>query len=264
MRIEPPKGINEGLVGLFSHSLFFFLSFLFLLAETFGEITCQKFSFYLILEVDKFVRNKTLSEMCEISSLKHQKKREKKLWDPGSGSSKADLLPLNWEEPVPRQSVLALQILWSHLGGIQCNKRSPSWRFGGMFLWATRRRSRERENWLGRPRAASLSPGTLLFNHCAAKQSDGELHMPLVSLSSLCLHLCLSHSASLSFLSLSSTPPLISSSCSFILPPRLLLLLFPLMDFCCKFQTTACMHLFFLFILHHKVNAYSPAEVLIV
>lgn len=78
MRIEPPKGINEGLVGLFSHSLFFFLSFLFPLAETFGEITCQKFSFYLILEVDKFVRNKTLSEMCEISSLKHQKKREKK------------------------------------------------------------------------------------------------------------------------------------------------------------------------------------------
>lgn len=117
MRIEPPKGINEGLVGLFSHSLFFFLSFLFLLAETFGEITCQKFSFYLILEVDKFVRNKTLSEMCEISSLKHKKKREKKLWDPGSGSSKADLLPLNWEEPVPRQSVLALQILWSHLEG---------------------------------------------------------------------------------------------------------------------------------------------------
>lgn len=43
------------------------------------------------------------------------------------------------------------------------------------------------------------SPGTRLFNHGAAKQSDGELHTPLVSLLPLCLclHLCLSRSASL-------------------------------------------------------------------
>lgn len=57
----------------------------------------------------------------------------------------------------------------------------------------------ERTDWAGLE--PPCSPGTLLFNHSAAKQSDGELHMPLVSLISLslCLHLCLSYSASLRF-----------------------------------------------------------------
>lgn len=42
-------------------------------------------------------------------------------------------------------------------GGPRTIKKGPSWRFGTTFLWATRRRSRERESWLGRPRAASHS-----------------------------------------------------------------------------------------------------------
>lgn len=267
MRIEPPKGINEGLVGLFSHSLFFFLSFLFLLAETFGEITCQKFSFYLILEVDKFVRNKTLSEMCEMSSLKHQKKKRKKTLGSrqrliqgrppssklrGAGATTicacfADSLePFGgwWGGPSAIKGVLP-----EGLAVCFCGRHAGD-------------QGSERTDWAGLEPPLSLRGLFSLITVQPSKVMVNSTCMPLVSLSSLCLHLCLSHSASLSFLSLSSTPPLISSSCSFILPPRLLL--FPLMDFCCKIQTTACMHLFFLFILHHKVNAYSPAEVLIV
>lgn len=47
-----------------------------------------------------------------------------------------------------------------------------------------------------------LSPGSLCFNHSAAKQSDGELSMPLASLSPLCLYLSPS-----SVFSVSSSPP---------------------------------------------------------
>lgn len=49
-------------------------------------------------------------------------------------------------------------------------------------------------------RAGPEPPGSLgapLFNHRAAKQSDGELHMPLVSAVSFCLGLHLSRFASL-------------------------------------------------------------------
>lgn len=75
------------------------------------------------------------------------------------------------------------------------------------------------------------SPGTLLFNHSAAKQSDGELHMPSLS---FCLHLSLSHSASLTLL-LSSlsvlTLPLASSS-----------VFFPLVDFVVNLKLRVNMH----------------------
>lgn len=52
-------------------------------------------------------------------------------------------------------------------------------------------------------RAGLEPPGSLgapLFNHSAAKQSDGELHMPLVSPVSFRLRLHLYGSASLTFL----------------------------------------------------------------
>lgn len=51
-------------------------------------------------------------------------------------------------------------------------------------------------------RAGLEPPGSLgapLFNHSATRQSDGELHMPLVSPVFFCLRLHLSHSASLTF-----------------------------------------------------------------
>lgn len=111
----------------------------------------------------------------------------------------------------------------------------------------------ERTDWAGLepPR----SPGTLLFNHSAAKQSDGELHMPLVSLISLslCLHLCLSHSASLTFLS--------SLLCLHAAAAHLLLLFLLLRaphGFCCKCYTAAGLHFL---ILQNKVNTYGTGEV---
>lgn len=62
----------------------------------------------------------------------------------------------------------------------------------------------KRTDWAGLEPPGSL--GAPLFNHSAAKQSDGELHMPLVSAVFFCLCLHLSPSASLTFFFFARSP----------------------------------------------------------
>lgn len=123
--------------------------------------------------------------------------------------------------------MLALQILWSRWGGPGAIKGGLPEGLAVCFCGRhAGDQGSERTDWAGLepPR----SPGTLLFNHSEAKQSDGELHMPLVSLVSLslCLHLCLSRSASLRFLS-----SLLSVLMLLLLISPCFFFLGPLMDF---------------------------------
>lgn len=71
--ITTPEGINDNLEAYLNFPAF-------LLAGTFREITHQKFSLYLISEVDKFTGNEALSEMQDIfiKSSSKKKKRERR------------------------------------------------------------------------------------------------------------------------------------------------------------------------------------------
>lgn len=144
-------------------------------------------------------------------------------------------------------------------GGTRCNKKEPFLKVLAVCFCGRHAgdQGSERTDWAGLE--PPLSPGILLFNHSAAKQSDGELHMPLVSLVSLPLLLSPSSSLSLSFTLFS-----LSLSLRFALRPHRrcsatpLLVHFtfsssqwPLVDFVVKFQTAARMHFL---ILQHKVN----------
>lgn len=84
--ITTPEGINDNLEAYLNFPAF-------LLAGTFREITHQKFSLYLISEVDKFTGNEALSEMQDIFIKSSSKKKEGKTFF-RSGLSASDLLPL--------------------------------------------------------------------------------------------------------------------------------------------------------------------------
>lgn len=80
--ITTPEGINDNLEAYLNFPAF-------LLAGTFREITHQKFSLYLISEVDKFMGNEALSEMQDIfiKSSKKKKREGKTFFRSGSLAS---------------------------------------------------------------------------------------------------------------------------------------------------------------------------------
>lgn len=136
-------------------------------------------------------------------------------------------------------------------GGTRCNKKEPFLKVLAVCFCGRHAgdQGSERTDWAGLE--PPLSPGILLFNHSAAKQSDGELHMPLVSLVSLPLLLSPSSSLSLSFTLFSlflsplcspSPPPLLSYSSA----RTLYLLIFSVAPrgFCCKISNCSA-HAFF-------------------
>lgn len=171
--ITTPEGINDNLEAYLNFPAF-------LLAGTFREITHQKFSFYLVSEVDKFTGNEALSEMQDIfiksSSKKKKKEREKTLF--GSGSSASD--PARSLTGRACSADSAERLVLAVLLGKEAFLKVSAPRFCG-------RRAGDQGS--GRTGRAGLEPpgslGAPLFNHSAAKQSDGELHTPLVSPPSL-------------------------------------------------------------------------------
>lgn len=189
--ITTPEGINDNLEAYLNFPAF-------LLAGTFREITHQKFSLYLISEVDKFTGNEALSEMQDIfikSSSKKKKEREKER--PSSGAACR-----RQTELAPWQSVLAPQIPWSGWcwrWWWGCGKKRAFLKVSALCFCGRHAGDQGSER---TDRAGLEPPGSLgapLFNHSAAKQSDGELHMPLVSPVPFCPRLHLSGSASLTF-----------------------------------------------------------------
>lgn len=188
--ITTPEGINDNLEAYLNFPAF-------LLAGTFREITHQKFSLYLISEVDKFTGNEALSEMQDIFIKSSSKKRKRR----------KDLLQerlVGVRPPSPEVSSLHdnLCLLCRFCGAAGAGGGGG----GGAFLKVSALRFCGRhagDQGSERTDRAGLEPpgslGAPLFNHSAAKQSDGELHMPLVSPVSFCLRLHLSGSASLTF-----------------------------------------------------------------
>lgn len=202
--ITTPEGINDNLEAYLNFPAF-------LLAGTFREITHQKFSLYLISEVDKFMGNEALSEMQDIfikSSKKKKERRKDLLQERLVGVRPSSLLTIC---ACSADSVERLVLAVVVVVGLQEKEaflKVSALRFCGRHAGD---QGSERTDRAGLEPPGSL--GAPLFNHSAAKQSDGELHMPLVSPVSLCLGLHLSRSASLTF-------PQSSRCCCSSLGPR--------------------------------------------
>lgn len=148
------------------------------------------------------------------------------------------------------QSVLALHIPRSRRG----TRRNNKWgALPGGFGFCGRHAGDQgsgRTDWAG-PQPP-LSPGALHFHHSAARESEGELHVPLVFLVALSLSISLSLALSLSVFisssaSVSSFAPCPQTTAHllrlmYMLPlPLSPLLRAPLYDFVVHFQTAACM-----------------------